>query len=159
KPDFFAAFFGGGNTTYPSIRSAIAQANADSSIDDIVLKVGSSPGGNMTGMFQTIDVVADSEKPIRAFVENQATSATYGVISQTETIVALNRATVFGSIGAAVDLPVKSDVVSLSRLKHPKNDLILQPIKEKNRSKNIWTPCTNCLRLRSQSGGIRMLKV
>jgi ClpP class serine protease len=119
KPDFFAAFFGGGNTTYPSIRDAVAQANADSSIDDIVLRFGSSPGGNMTGMFQTIDAIDASEKSVRAFVENQATSAAYGLASQAETIVALNRATVFGSIGAAVDLPVKSDVISLASTEAP----------------------------------------
>lgn len=119
KPDFFAAFFGGGNTTYPRIRSAIAEANSNDKIKDIVLKFGSSPGGNITGMFQTIDAIADSTKPIRATVENQATSAAYGLASRADSIVAANKATTFGSVGVALDTYVDKDEVSITSTNAP----------------------------------------
>lgn len=103
KPDFIAAYFGGGNTLYPDIVKSIAEANADDSVDNIEMRIGNSPGGNVDGLFPTLDAIRDSKKPVRSVVKNLAASATYGLVSQTNHITALSRGTRFGSVGVAYD--------------------------------------------------------
>src|SRR5688572_10535595 len=56
KPDFFALFFGGGNTTYSTIRQALATAEMDPTIKDVVLHID-SPGGSVDGLFETLDAI------------------------------------------------------------------------------------------------------
>lgn len=102
KRDFFAAWFGGGNTTYPEIISALAQADASKDVDKIVLAVN-SPGGNVNGMFAAMDAVRATKKPVEAIVRNMATSAAFGIVSQADQVVASNRGTQFGSVGVAYD--------------------------------------------------------
>ena len=74
KPSFMAMLFGGGNTTYSEVRSAIAEADADSNITEIVLDID-SPGGTVAGLFPTLDAMAATKTPIRAVVSNMAASA------------------------------------------------------------------------------------
>ena len=99
NPDNMAAFFGGGNTTYKDIIDSIVKANSDSSFSEIVLDVGYSPGGNMIGMFDAMDAIKNSKKPVTARVQNGALSAAYGLVSQASSIIAGSRATMFGSVG------------------------------------------------------------
>src|SRR5690348_110583 len=61
EPDCFAVMFGDGNTTYASIREALAVADADPAIKSIVLNVD-SPGGHVHGLFETLDALAATKK-------------------------------------------------------------------------------------------------
>lgn len=106
KRDWMAEYFGGGNTLYPDIIAAIDAANADENVDDIEIAVSNSPGGNVDGLFSTMDVIRNSKKPIRAVVRNLAASATLGLVSQTGHITAVNRGTRLGSVGVAYDTMV-----------------------------------------------------
>jgi len=120
KRDMFAAFVGGGNTTYPAIVNAIQKANELSSVKQIVLSVGYSPGGSVNGMFAAMDAIRESGKPVRAEVRNGALSAAYGLVSQAGEIVAAGPWTQFGSVGTAYDTRVNGDSVSITNTDSPK---------------------------------------
>lgn len=123
KPDWIAAYFGGGNTTYSDIRQALSEANSDETIDSINLRFGWAPGGNVTGLFPAMDAIRDSAKPVTAYVQNGALSAAYGLASQAGTVIASDRSTMLGSVGVAVDAIVfDGDVkeISLSSTEAPK---------------------------------------
>ena len=66
-PDFMAFLFGGGNTTYPDIISAIAEAEQDDNIKDITYKLD-TPGGHFSGLFTAIDAMKKASKPSKAVV-------------------------------------------------------------------------------------------
>ena len=109
KPDFMAAFFGGGNTTYSNIIKGIDAANSDDSINSIELGVGYSPGGSVVGMIPALDAIKNSKKPVIATVKNGALSAAYGLVSQASKINVDNRGTMLGSVGTAIDTYVSDN--------------------------------------------------
>ena len=121
RPDFFAAWFGGGNTTYASIRNALAIASADPNVKTIVLAVD-SPGGTVDGLFETLDAIAStrasSGKALRVRADN-ALSAAYGIAAAGGTIEATGRGSSFGSIGAAISFFVDPAVVTLTNTDSP----------------------------------------
>jgi ClpP class serine protease len=120
RPDFFAMFFGGGNTTYTGIRNALAVAATDPAVKTIVLGID-SPGGSVDGLFETLDAIAAvraSGKTIRVRAEN-AQSAAYGIAAVAGPIEAVSRAATFGSIGTAVSFFVDPDVVTLTNSDSP----------------------------------------
>src|SRR4051812_39970317 len=57
RPDFWAKYFLGGNTTYSSIRNALAAAAASPDITDVVMRID-SPGGNAEGLIETLETIA-----------------------------------------------------------------------------------------------------
>lgn len=118
-PDFFAAYFGGGNTTYGEIVAAIAQAEQDDEVEEITLMVD-SPGGTFDGLFDAIAAIQTARKPIKARVSGLAASAAYALVAQCEEITVVNRATMVGSIGVVVDMQVFESVISISSTAAPK---------------------------------------
>lgn len=121
KPDFFAMFFGGGNTTYQGIRNALAVAANDPNVKTITLGID-SPGGSVDGLFELLDAISavrQSEgKTLRVRAEN-AQSAAYGIAAVAGPIEAVSRASTFGSIGTAVSFFVDPDVVTLTNTDSP----------------------------------------
>ena len=121
RPDFWAWLLGGGNTTYTSIRQALAIAEQDSNVKSIVLAID-SPGGNVDGLFETLDAIASmrssSSKSLRVRAEN-AQSAAYGIAAAAGAIEAVSRASTFGSIGTAVSYFVDPDVITLTNSDSP----------------------------------------
>ena len=121
KPDFFALFFGGGNTTYPSIRAALGIAEANPQIRDVVLCID-SPGGSVDGLFETLDAIAafrtSSGKKIRVRAEN-AQSAAYGCAAEGGSIEATGRGATFGSIGTAASFFLYEREVTLTNTDSP----------------------------------------
>jgi ClpP class serine protease len=98
-PDWFMHYFGPGNTTYSSIRSAIAIAEADPNVKEIDLNVN-SPGGQATPEWiATIDAIKNTKKPVTAHVGFISASGAYGLSSAADTIVVQNSMTHIGSIG------------------------------------------------------------
>lgn len=118
-PDFLAMLFGGGNTTYPEIISAIAQAEQDPNITDITYKI-TSGGGEFAGLFDVLAAMQQSKKPSTAVIANLGASAAYAIASQADKIVATNIATRVGSIGVAADIRVNSSTVTLTSTDAPK---------------------------------------
>lgn len=117
-PDFFAMFFGGGNTTYPDIISAVAEAEADPKVTNIEFEID-SPGGTTAGMFETAAVISAAKKPTKAIGTNVVASAALGLAAAADEIVASNRSTEFGSVGVAVSVFVDDDVVDVTSTEAP----------------------------------------
>lgn len=120
QPDFFAAFFGGGNTVYSDIISALAEAEANDSIKQVTLAID-SPGGKVDGMFDAVDAIKNFSKPIKTVVSGMMASAAFALgASVSGEIVAAGRATMIGSVGVAVSMPVSDGVVTLTSTAAPK---------------------------------------
>lgn len=117
-PDFLAMLFGGGNTTYSEIISAVAAAEQDPSVKEIVLAID-SPGGSIDGLFDTVEALQNTKKPMRAVVANLAASAAYALASQADTITAANRAVRVGSIGVVASFFVDDSTVQITSTKAP----------------------------------------
>jgi len=117
-PDIFAYYFGGGNTVYGEIISALATAEADRSVRQIVLDIDSG-GGYLSDFFETVSALQRTSKPITARVRNMAASAAYGIAAQADRIEAVNRAVEVGSIGIAVSMMVDESIVTLTSTEAP----------------------------------------
>lgn len=97
KPDFYAYYYGGGNTTYPEIIQSLALAAADPTIRRVVLNVA-SPGGYVAGLFDTLAALEAFTKP-KETIASQADSAAYAIAALGGKITATNPAAEFGSVG------------------------------------------------------------
>jgi ClpP class serine protease len=121
RPDFLSMFFGGGNTTYTGIRNALAVAANDPNVKTILLGID-SPGGEVDGLFETLDAItairASSGKTIRVRAE-RAQSAAYAIAAVAGTIEAVSRASTFGSIGIVASFRVDPDVVTITNSDSP----------------------------------------
>ena len=120
KRDWGAMFFGGGNTLYPDIISSLAEADADPEVERIILQVGESPGGNISGMFKTMEAIRATSKPVDAVVADMAASATYGLVSQADKITVANNMTAVGSVGVAQAFLVFDELVEIASTHAPK---------------------------------------
>jgi ClpP class serine protease len=120
KPNFLAAVFGGGNTIYSDIIKAVQKADADPSINEIVLAVGASPGGTIAGLFPAMDAIRESKTPTKAIVEDMALSACFGVVSQADEVIAMTPVTQFGNVGVVKTFNVDGNTVDVTSTKAPK---------------------------------------
>lgn len=100
RPSFMAFFMGGGNTTYGELRAALAEADADPEVSEIIMSVD-SPGGTVAGLFDTLAAMRATSKPIEARVGGMAASAAFALVSEADKVVATNPAATFGSVGIA----------------------------------------------------------
>lgn len=119
QPDLFARWFGGGNTTYGEIISALADADADPVVEDITLAID-SPGGEFSGLFDVLAALQGTKKPLTAVAHGMAASAAYAIASQAGSIQAANRATMVGSIGVVQSFFVSDRVVNITSTQAPK---------------------------------------
>lgn len=87
----------GGGTDINAIEYAIRQAQADESIEHILLDFD-SPGGEVTNIPELASLIAGSAKPIYAFTDASMCSAAYWLASGAKAIWATRSACV-GSIG------------------------------------------------------------
>lgn len=120
SPSFLAMFFGGGNTTYPEIIAAVAEAEQDPTVTETILAFKTSPGGSIDGMFDAIAAIKNATKPIKATVSNLCASAAYALASQADEIVADNQAARIGSIGIAASFTLDENEVSITSTNAPK---------------------------------------
>jgi ClpP class serine protease len=89
-------------TEYGFIFSALAQANSMDKVTGIALDID-SPGGYVAGVDAVAQAIAESPKPVHAYVGDMATSAAYWLASQADTITAMSPVSRIGSIGVAVE--------------------------------------------------------
>lgn len=117
RPDFFAWFFGYGNTTYRDIQQALALAASDPAIKRVVLNVN-SPGGQIDGLFDTLAALDAFGKP-KKVVTSLAASAAYAIASLGGKIEATNAAVEVGSIGILQEFWVYEDLVQVTSSEAP----------------------------------------
>lgn len=117
-PSWILRYFGGGNTAYSEIISAINEAERDPAIKEVVFSID-SPGGQTSGLSDAMDAVAGMTIPTRAEVSGMAASAAYGLASQAGSITALNRSAMFGSIGVKGTYFVDESVVEITSSNAP----------------------------------------
>lgn len=89
-------------TEYGFIQAATIQAEDDPAVREIAFDID-SPGGYVSGLDETAQIMGMVTKPTVAYVGNQAASAAYWLASQADKIVALSPASQVGSIGVAVE--------------------------------------------------------
>lgn len=118
-PSFLAMLFGGGNTTYTEIISAIAETENDPNITETIFNID-SVGGNIDGLFNTLDAIHNMKKPTIARISNIAASAAYAIASQSDNIVAVNNAARFGSIGILASFRVDENKIDITSTNAPK---------------------------------------
>jgi len=99
---FMAWLMGFENTTYGDIIAALAAADADPDVKAIILATD-SPGGEWDGMFEALNAINRTVKPVTARVDALGASAAFAVVSQADSITAANLGVRVGSIGVAID--------------------------------------------------------
>lgn len=99
--DICTLWFGGNMTTYPYVRAATAEADADPDINAIVY-MHDSGGGLVDGVDQTAQAIAETKKPTFAFISNVCASADYWLASQADHVATITQSALIGSIGVAV---------------------------------------------------------
>jgi ClpP class serine protease len=118
-PSFLAMLFGGGNTTYPEIIAALAEAERDDNVEDITLAID-SPGGHFDGLFDTLAAIQSTSKPVKAVISNLGASAAYAIASQADEIIASNRAARIGSVGVVATFYNDENEISITSTNAPK---------------------------------------
>ena len=86
-----------GMTGYDGIEARVREADADPSVETIMLDID-SPGGEVSGCRALADYLATVDTPIVAYVDEMACSAAYWIASACSLIVAPDTANI-GSIG------------------------------------------------------------
>ncbi|MCK5641708.1 MAG: S49 family peptidase [Gammaproteobacteria bacterium] len=119
QPDFFAAYFGGGNTVYGDIIAALQQADGDAAVEEVIMEV-SSPGGTVTGLFDTLAAISSVSKPVTAQVTDLAASGAFGIISQADHIIANNPQAAVGSVGVVTERFVDEQIVTITSKNAPR---------------------------------------
>ncbi len=119
RPSLMAFMFGGGNTTYSDIISAIAIAEQDPEVDNITLAID-SPGGTIAGLFDALAAIENATKPTKAVVSNMGASAAFAIASKADRIIATNRATMLGSVGIVVRGFVEEGDITITSTDAPK---------------------------------------
>ena len=99
RPNWYAQFFGGGNTTYNEIIAAAKLIDSDPNIQSAIMHVDSGGGEASTAWLAAMEAVAAIEKPVIAHVGNMAASAAFGIASQANEIFAENALSKVGSVG------------------------------------------------------------
>ena len=118
EPSWMLRYFGGGNTAYSEIISAINEAERDPNIDTVIFSID-SPGGMTSGLTQAMDAIHDMTKPSKSIVSGMAASAAYGLASQTGEIEASDRGATFGSIGVKVSYYADESVIDITSSNAP----------------------------------------
>lgn len=117
-PSWILRYFGGGNTAYSEIISAINEAERDPQIEEVIFNID-SPGGQTSGLSDAMDSIAAMTIPTRAEVTGMAASAAYGLASQTGSITALSRGAMFGSVGVKGTYYVDENVIEVTSSNAP----------------------------------------
>lgn len=117
KPDLFAFYFGGGNTTWESIRQALALAQADTGVKRVQWLI-SSPGGQVDGMFDTLAAMEAFSKPMSVRA-SMACSAAYVIACLGGKIEATSAAGYFGSVGVVRSYYVDEHIVEVTNREAP----------------------------------------
>ena len=118
-PSYLAMIFGGGNTTYLEINSAIAAAEQDDSVSNITFTID-SPGGQFDGLFDTLAAIQSAKKPTKAVISGLGASAAFAIACQADEVFATNIATRVGSVGVVATFYNDANEISITSTDAPK---------------------------------------
>ena len=79
-----------------------------------------SPGGELAGLFATVQAITDFSKPIKAIVRGQASSAAYALAAANDSIETVNKSDSVGSVGIMAIFDVDENKVAVASTKAPK---------------------------------------
>lgn len=113
RPSILSFMYSGNIISYAIISRQIASASENDKVEKIQLQVD-SPGGAWDGMFEVLNIIKSTQKPIEAIVYGRADSAAYGIVSQADKIVALNTASEIGSIGLVQGFFIDEEFVTIT---------------------------------------------
>lgn len=113
SPSLLSYMYNGNIVTYPMLVRQLRVAEEASQVKKIQLQVA-SVGGPWSGMFQVMNAVKSSKKPIEAIIYGEADSAAYGIVSQADKITALDLASEVGSIGVVRGFFVDKQFVTIT---------------------------------------------
>lgn len=97
-----------GIASYEAINEGLLMAQADDSVDSILLHLD-TPGGMVSGIDSVTDTMAKISKPIIAYTDGVMASAGYWIGSNADVVVSSRLATV-GSVGALV---IRQDITKM----------------------------------------------
>lgn len=111
-PGKFASFLGVSGSSYLAISRSVSAAANDSAVDSIVLNI-SSPGGSVFGLDETWQAIknASGKKQVIAVGSGVVASAAYYLATAATRIEASSPSTLFGSIGAMLQVSAKNEGV------------------------------------------------
>jgi len=104
-----------GMTDYTDIEQMLTEAEADPTINHVLLHIDSA-GGTITGLPELTSRMRAMKKPITAFTDGMAASAAYWLASQADHILVSETSTV-GSIGVYIALLDQSRYLEMNGLK------------------------------------------
>ena len=113
SPSFLSFMYNGNIISYAMIARQIASASENDKVEKIQLQVD-SVGGAWDGMFEVLNAIKSTKKPVDAVVYGRADSAAYGIVSQADKIIALNSASEIGSIGLVQRFFVNKQLVVIT---------------------------------------------
>jgi ClpP class serine protease len=114
----FSWMFDSNSRSYTGISREIGLAESDSRVSQIELRVD-SPGGELAGLFDLLNILKSTKKPLSAVIEGQALSAAYGIVAQADRVTASNQLSGMGSIGVVNTFFVDDHLVSVSSTDAP----------------------------------------
>jgi ClpP class serine protease len=114
KRSFLAMMLGLGGTTYPQLRNAIAEAENDSAVENIVFRFDSPGGEAGADLVETMNAIRNASKPTTAVVGNMAASAAFGLAVQADTVVAQNPMSIVGSVGTVTTRRIDNKLVTIT---------------------------------------------
>lgn len=83
------------------VQNALETAKNDSEILGVILHI-KSPGGNMSLVAETADMIFGFTKPIQAFCEELVASSAYYLAAATDKITVTPRSTIVGNVGSKI---------------------------------------------------------
>jgi ClpP class serine protease len=137
-----------GLPTYDSIRSQLAAAVADKSVQQIILYVD-SPGGAATGCEECADAVARAAriKPLIAYADGMAASAAYWIASQASKLIV----TPSGEVGSIGVIAVHTDISQALLRAGIKPTILLSNVSPRKADLNPYEPISADAKKRSLS--------
>lgn len=127
RKNFMSMLLGLPNTTYSQIIEMIELYNDDPKVKQIELIIN-SPGGEFDGLFDVVDAIRYSKKPVTSYVTGMAASAAYAIAAQTAKITAKSYASRVGSIGVVASFYYDENEITIASSNAP------------NKAPNVSTP-------------------
>jgi protease-4 len=93
----------GGPPGYETMSTRLIEADNHNNIAAHVLKTF-SPGGGAMGLNTLLGAIRNLKKPVIGFVDDQSTSAAYGIVSSANLVIASSTEALVGSIGTQISM-------------------------------------------------------
>ena len=118
RSDFYSWLFDRTVYGYRGIIEKLNTAESDPRVARVQLRVN-SPGGRLDGLFNLLYRIQSFSKPIESLVGPRADSAAYGIVSQTDKIIAENEMSEVGSVGVGTSFFIDEEIIDITSTAAP----------------------------------------